>query len=116
VVVSNHRKNTAASVSLSKSTMSKTLEPPKRPNRLTPDLGGGGDLVASEVRVNRPPKRISTPSPTPEDQLAQPLEVGGGGSLRKADLRVNRVFSDHFTLKNKAFRPQKTARRSEASL
>jgi len=48
VVVSNHRKNTAACVSLSKSTMSKTLEPPKRPNRLTPDLGGGGDLVLQD--------------------------------------------------------------------
>jgi hypothetical protein len=113
VMVSNHRKNTAACVSLSKSTMSKTREPQKRPNRLTPDLGGGGDLVAPEVRVNRPPKRISTPSPTLAGQPVQPLEVGGGGSLRKADLRVNRVFSDHFAKKNKAFRPQKTVRRSE---
>ena len=109
-----YRQDTAACVSLSRSTISKTQEPEDRPHRLAPGCGGGGDVVASLSRVKRSFRRtISFQRPRPEARealfsasfscvkwfflkknlcLRTAPEGGGGGSLRRTVLRVNRAF------------------------
>ena len=63
MVVINHRKNTAACVSLSKSTISKTYTREAQGHCLAPVCGGGGDLVASEGQVkNFFSKKFSVPA------------------------------------------------------
>ena len=79
------RQNTAACVSLSKSTISKTNTGKTRPHCFTPVSGGGGDLVASVFRVKQFfLKNFSSPCRTRRN--------GGGGYLMKAEPRVNRTF------------------------
>jgi len=87
VVVFNHRKNTAACVSLSKSTISKTNSRKTRRHCFAPVSGGGGDLVASEVCVkNFFYKNFSKPSPTRG-------AGGGGGVLGPKDFAVKQSLS-----------------------
>ena len=65
------RQDTAACVSLSRSTISKTQEPEDRPHRLAPGCGGGGDVVASVFRVKRFFwRRTSFQRPRPEAREA----------------------------------------------
>lgn len=88
VVVINHRKNTAACVSLSKSTISKTYTRETQGHCLAPVCGGGGDVVASEVLVknffSRSPQRRTDP------------EIGGGGVLATPHFRVKLFFLKNF--------------------
>ncbi|WP_183254879.1 hypothetical protein [Brevundimonas basaltis] len=130
------RQDTAACVSLSRSTISKTQEPENRSHRLSPGCGGGGDVVASLSGVKRSFRRtISFQRPRPEARealfsasffcvkrfflkknlcLQTAPEDGGGGSLRKAVLRVNRAFSAILReLKSEDFGPQKTVWKAE---
>ena len=66
-----YRQDTAACVSLSRSTISKTQEPEDRPHRLAPGCGGGGDVVASVFRVKRLfRRRTSFRRPRPEAREA----------------------------------------------
>ena len=84
MVVINHRKNTAACVSLSKSTISKTNTRETRGHCLTPVRGGGGDVVASVVRV----KRFFQ---SPEHSVTNP-KIGGSGYLVAPDFTVKPFF------------------------
>ena len=88
MVVINHRKNTAACVSLSKSTISKTYTRETQGHCLAPVCGGGGDVVASEVLVknffSRSPLRRTDP------------EIGGGGVLATPHFRVKLFFLKNF--------------------
>lgn len=63
--------DTAACVSLSRSTISKTQEPENRSHRFAPGCGGGGDVVASLFRVKRSFRRkIPFQRPRPEAREA----------------------------------------------
>jgi hypothetical protein len=55
-----------------------------RPDRLAPGLGGGGDVVASEVRVN--------PFPEGTFDIVTGQKAGGGGDVVASDFRVKRFF------------------------
>ncbi|WP_293422798.1 hypothetical protein, partial [Phenylobacterium sp.] len=58
-----YRQNAAACVSLSFSTMSKTVTGSRPPHCLAPVAGGGGYLVADLGGVNRPFQAFFTPPP-----------------------------------------------------
>jgi len=99
VVVFNHRKNTAACVSLSKSTISKTNTRKTRRHCFAPVLGGGGDLVAPEVCVKKFFRKTFSIIPGPE--------AGGGGFLRKPTPRVNRTFQPFHNTENRSLQAAK---------
>jgi hypothetical protein len=58
IMVNDHRQDAAACVSLSKSTMSKTVWSENQTRRKRPAAAGGGSLSASIQTVNRLAKRI----------------------------------------------------------
>ena len=125
-----YRQDTAACVSLSKSTISKTRTGSTGPNCLAPVRGGGGDLVASKVCVknffwkkfsrpnrsgDRRRRRLSRP-PNPcqvvlfKELLStkpNPGGLGGGGFLRKAGPPVNRAFQPFRRTKKPKFQDRK---------
>ena len=134
-----YRQDTAACVSLSKSTISKTRTGSTGPNCLAPVRGGGGDLVASKVCVknffwkkfsrpnrsgDRRRRRLSRP-PNPcqvvlfKELLStkpNPGELGGGGFLKTPEPPVNRAFQPIHRTRNRSFRDRRKPPRKAAWL
>lgn len=86
-----YRQDTAACVSLSRSTISKTQEPENRSHRLAPGCGGGGDVVASPSPVKRSFRRrppFSGPARRRGRRCLAPHFSASSGSFLKKNLSL----------------------------